>query len=361
MNILSSSSARLWAKSALVGVVGLMASVAYADSIAPTSFAADLGVGDSVTIRKTVTVTDAPPTSALVDVMFVFDITGSMGGAIGNAKASAAGILTSLSSLGNVASGTGWYADPTFDGVKTNITTTSATTISAINSLDACNSGSGFDGSLCGGDTPEKMYAGVVDAAQNASWRPGSNRFIVVLADASNKPPPDAATTIAALNAANADVIGINFGSIGPSISAIGGTTFAGGTSPSSVASAIVAGITGGFANYSRVTVDDLGNGLPLIDVSTTCVSAGIGTCVGSDAVGAYNRSTTRTFEFDVTFTRLAAGDASFDTHALVDGGIVATEADRFAAGGPSVPEPGTLSLLAATLLGFVFMRRPQA
>ena len=62
-----------------VGILSLFASTAIADSISPDSFETTLEVGDSVTITKTVTITEERPTSALVDVKFISDTTGSMG------------------------------------------------------------------------------------------------------------------------------------------------------------------------------------------------------------------------------------------------------------------------------------------
>jgi hypothetical protein len=108
------------------------------------------------------------------------------------------------------------------------------------------------------------------------------------------------------------------------------------------------------------VTVSDLGAGAPEIGVSVVCVSADTGSCVGDTAVGSYDRSVDRTFEFDVTFTRLAAGDKSFSTFALVDGGAVATESDRFG-GAADVPAPASLLLLGADWSGLGVARRRAA
>jgi len=361
MNLISVLPAIRRAGTLAVGALGILASGAFADSISPTSFSANLGVGEKVTVRKTVTITEAP-TSALIDIAFVFDITGSMSGAINGAKATATSVLTTLGGFGSVASGTGWYADPQVDGVKSNLTTTIATTQAAINSLDACNSGSGFDGALCGGDTPEAGYAGITAAANGQSWRAGSNRFIVALGDASfnNAGGGSLAGTQAALAANDVELIGVSFG--GGFTSAITGITgsassvFASSTDPDDIADAILAGITGSFAKYSKVTVDDLGGGAGIIGVDTVCVSADTGTCSGSDADGTYDRSISRTFEFDVTFTRLAGGDLTFDTFAIVDRGIVAAERDTF-----TTPEPATLVLMGVSLLGIGAARRRRS
>jgi len=78
---------------------------------------------------------------------------------------------------------------------------------------------------------------------------------------------------------------------------------------------------------------------LPNVDVTTSpCIT------------GRFDRSIDRTFNFDVLFHDLVAGDHSFLIHALVDGGIVATEQDRIIS--VATPEPASLLLVGAGLLG---------
>lgn len=325
-----------------------------ADTIDPTSFSAGLAVGDSVTIRKTVTVNDAPPTTGVLDVMFLFDNTGSMGGEIAAAKAKASDILTSLSGFGDLAAGTGWYNDPGTNGLLTDLTTNLVQANTDINNVPF------FSGS--GGDADEQGVAGIVEAS-GATWRPGSNRFVIAFGDAAFK--GDNQDAIDALTAVGGTFIGVGFTGGGsnfftdatPIAAGTGGTTHAATATGDSIATAILAGISASFDEYTEVTVSDLGGGLPEIGLSVVCISADVGACVGADAVGVYDRSVVRTFEFDVTFTRLADGTAAFPTFALVDGAIVATEADRFP-GTIAVPEPGTLGILGLGLLGLIVIRR---
>jgi hypothetical protein len=343
---------------AVAAALTLHAPVAFGDSISPTSFSAVLGLGDTAHVTKTVTISAGGPTSALVDIMFVFDTTGSMGGAIAGAQSTATTVLNSLNTTygGNLFSGAGFYNDPGA-GITQNLSGTIANTQTAINGYFASG----------GGDYPELGYDGVGGAAATASWRPGSNRFIVALGDAGFKTGAfDEASTQTALTAANVHLIGVDFCassgtcSLNPtfdsSITGLGGTVFASSTSSDDIAAAIIAGVSSGVANYTHVTVGDLGAGAPQISLAVTCLTADTGTCVGSDAVGTYDRSVDRTFTFDVAFTRTALGDTTFDSHALVDGGIVADERDTF--GAAPVPEPATLLLVAGGLLGLGFRSR---
>ncbi len=339
---------------------------AIADTISPTSFSADLAVGESVTIKKTVTVEASGPTSALIDAHFLIDTSGSMGGVIDNAKTAAADLLTSLSSFGDLASGVGVYSERALvtDAIRSGLSTNDATTIAAINAVTL---GDPDDG----GDYPESGDTAVYEATENLAWRTGSNRFVFVLSDASMK-GTDEATVIASMLDKDVTLVGLQFGgscfsgepgecSLTQSIIALGGTAYDGGTSPQDIVDAITAGIVGGFSEYSEVTVGDLGNGDPLIDVSTVCLTADDGLCVGASAVGTYNRTKDRTFTFDVTFTRTGAGDTAFDTYALVDGAIVAKEADRFGGGLAPIPLPAAGWLLIASLGGLGLIRRRKA
>lgn len=360
-----------WTKTAFVTAAMVMAAgAATADTISPTSFSADLAVGESVTITKTVTVSKGGPTDARLDVMFVFDTTGSMGSTINGAKTAASDILAGLSAYGDLASGVGYYADGGYSpgskgsyGIVSPLSTNDANTTAGISSLYACYGD-------CGGDSPELGNAGIDTAATDTSWRPGSNRFIVAFGDASFKDSEDYygytpltdATVKGDLEDLNIKLYGLDvgYGAFSSSLAELGGTAFPSGTSASAITAAILAAVSAGFADYNTVTVGDLGAGSPEIEVTTLCKTADIGTCVGDSAVGTYDRSEDRTFTFDVTFKRIAAGDSSFKTHALVDGGIVASESDHFPGegGGPApVPLPAAGLLLMGAVGGLGALR----
>lgn len=372
--------------------LALMASAAMADSIDPTSFTADLDVGESVKIEKTVVVSEVA-SSALIDVHFLFDTSGSMGRRINGVKSAAEDIFTGLNSFGNAAASVGVYSeaarlapDGTVPGrvINQNLTTDSTTAIAAINDVTLGVP----DG---GGDGPENGVNGIELSTENLSWRPGSNRFLFAFGDIGFKtsdtdettggfnvtgmsfddfdnndgaPISTAANATAALSDKSVNLFGFGpTGSFAGAINTLGGDFIESGTNPDDIVADILAGITGSFAEYSTVTVGDLGGGLPEIAVSALCTGADIGACVGSNAEGSYDRSIERTFTFDVTFERVAAGDSAFQTFALVDGGIVATEIDRFPDEISPIPLPAAGWLLLGGLagLGALSRRRKKA
>jgi hypothetical protein len=340
------------------GALCTSAAVGWADSIAPASFSTTLGVGESTTIRKVVTVNAGPVTTSTVDVMFIADETGSMGGFISAVESAAADIIAEVGGLGDVRYGVGGYRDVGDAWVYREITdlTTGAAAPAAIPTWAAGG----------GGDYPEAVFAALEGAATGTSWRAGSERIIVIFGDAPDDNGPVAqASAIAALTGASVQVLGISVstndsyapfgagfralndnGAFTPITTATGGAYYEGITT-STIADAIKDAITTSVSTYTTVG----------LDVSEAPAGVGVSyTPLGY--VGAYDRSIDRTFEFDVTFTGLAAGTYDFSIYGTVDGGRVAEELDHIVVG---VPEGGSSFLLiGSALMALALMRRRQ-
>lgn len=350
--------------SASLAAVALLAGTAVkADSVDPETYSADLAVGESVTINKTVTISDGAPTDALIDVHFLIDTSGSMGSEVTAAKAAASSLFTGLNdTFGDVQAGVGVFSegasldDPDIRGraVIGGLTSDATTFTNNVNLVTLGNPDNG-------GDFPESGYTAIALAGGALDWRPGSSRYMFVFTDATGK--GDLAGAAAALAADDITLVALAYRGRDSYVQStygnqLGATVYSATTSSDGIIADVTAGITGGFADYSEVTLSDFDAGLPHIDVSVVCTGADTGVCDGAVAKGDYDRSVERSFTFDVTFKRLAAGDAAFDTLALVDGGVVAREADRFSDGVAPVPVPAGLPLLLTALGGFGLLAR---
>jgi hypothetical protein len=338
---------------AVVGALGVLAPVsARADSISPASLDLTLGVGESTTIKKTVTVSAGRPTSSKVDVFFLADTTGSMGTAINAVKTSASSIMTTAAGLGDVQFAVGEYKDVGDIIVYRRNQDITGNTAAVQTGINAWFAGGG-------GDEPEANMFGLQEAANTTAWRSGSARVLVWFGDAPGHDPRAGATEASATAALVAKGIKVEAISVGANrlnltgqaqriATATGGALFS-GVNQAAIVAAINGAITSAFDTYSTVS----------LDLSEVPVGVSVSALPASHS-GSYDRSIDRTFNFDVTFTGDAPGDYNFNIYGTVDGGRVATEKDHvLVRGHDGVPDGGsTLMLLGGVATALVGLRR---
>jgi hypothetical protein len=335
----------------VIAALVMVPALAGADSIVPASYSATIAVGATATLNKTVTISTVA--TGAVDVFFLADTTGSMGGAISNVKTNIGEIIGNVAAVAsNVAYGVGEYRDQ-FDSFvyrkNADPTTSLATVQAAVNGWSAGG----------GGDWEEaNLYAlsEVASGSTNTAWRPDSERLVMWFGDAPGHDPSAFGVTeaqaTAALVGAGAKVYGINVGDLDYSgqasrIAAATGGAYYDSIDSSALSNAIIAAITGAVTNYSLVSLDVIGL-TPGLTISFT----------PSAYSGAWDRSVENIFDFQVGFRGDAPGVYNFEIVAKVDGAIVARETDSITVGGEPIPEPASLLLFGTGLVGAAKLRR---
>lgn len=139
-----------------------------------------------------------------LDVVFLSDTTGSMGGLISGVQSSSNAILSSLSERGAVEFGVGEYRDGNSDafGFRYNVTDAGSPILTSDTSV--VSSGIDLWSANGGGDFPEDNLFGLREVAENTPWRSDSRRFIFWFGDAPGLDPASDGTTLdATLQALN--------------------------------------------------------------------------------------------------------------------------------------------------------------
>ena len=340
---------------------------AFSASITPDSFEATIAVGETVTVTKTVT-TDKGGASK-VDVFFLADNTGSMGGVINNVRSAAESILNGLTAaITDVAFGVARYlGDPSETSVNFNsaydvlqpITSVGATAVDSMDDWFASG----------GGDSPEANFYAIQQASAEGAntdgigstdpvggggtgeatgWRAGAAKVLLWFGDVnSHTTTVDEAEAIQAAIDNGVTVIAFNSGSSGSGIDSLSQAT--------NVSFATGGSLINDFSSLSGVALTDVV--LNSIDLATTTLdldlftigdSSGLDvsfTCMSIEGCDDVEGGESR--EFEMSITGLAAGVYDFDVG--VTGIADLFENDLITVTG--VPAPSTITFFGSVLL----------
>jgi hypothetical protein len=327
-----------------------------AQSIDPATFSGTMAVGETITIHKTITLGEFG--ANLVDLFFLADNTGSMGGIIANAKSGASDILGNVPAGADYNFGVGSYqGDCSESGEPAGcsfyylgytehqaLTSSAAAAQAGINTWAA-----GY-----GGDYPEANFDALRMVSETAGWRTGSQRLIVWFGDApSHTESTTEAGAIAALNAVGAKVIAFN--SVGAG-SGMDGCYLTECDQASDIAAATGGSLTNNFntlspADFITAVNAEITAATSVLDLVFGTSYAGTGlsfSFVCTDALGCDDVLGGESRTFDVMITALEEGTYDFSIFAA---GVSAEELDHIVVGSV-VPEPTTWVMLATGLLG---------
>lgn len=314
----------------------------FADSISPGSYTAVLGVGGTASLDKTVTITTG--VTGPVDIMFMSDTTGSMGGAIGSVISGVSGIVTATASLSPnteyaVSAYRDW-GDAYVYQLNQNLTNNTASVQAAVNTWSAGG----------GGDYPEADLYALDQAATTTSWRPLSNRMLFWIGDAPGHDPSGGITEADATSALVNNYIRtfpIDVGEYGDSLDAYGQATRIAAATGGQL-------ISGGYTQAATLIENTINTALTTyhsVGLAVIGLPAGLDVTLSGGYTGNWTRDADRPFDFTVGFEGVNPGTYDFQIAALLDGSPVAFENDSITVG--AVPEPAAI-LLFGTALVFV-------
>lgn len=337
-------------------------SAARAASISPDSFEATIGVGETTFVDKTVTLD--PSGVSKIDLLFLADNTGSMGGVINSVKAEATSILSEFeSAFSDIDFGVARYLrdpseSPSVGGgvnayeLLTPISSDNTTVIAGINSWFA---GGGFDfpeanlyalqqAATEGAATPSGVNGGA-----KTGWREGAKKVIAIFGDApGHEETITLAETIAALNSKDVTVALLNSRGSGSGLD--DGDGFGSTDQASAIADA-----TGGVLVNNFRTADVKAELLGAIGEVTSTISlaetfsvdgdySGVDVAFScTDAAGCDEVGGGESRDFRVTFTGTAPGKFDFETSFT---GVLASERDIITVTGVASEEVPTPALL---------------